>query len=285
MLATVMCQVTTTLQMENLDEKDINKILQEDFKKVTSVGLIYKYSDFNSAVNKILVENTLKFSNPTNYNDPFDCHESLIDFKPTKEIIHETLMSSPTGKHLPRQFRRKIERNATNATNLYRALVEERGKYKVSCFAESKENELLWGHYADKHNGICIGFEFSPVYEDKFQICPVRYLGKIVPIDGSSGKTKTILYWLTTKSTIWEYEQEFRAIMKAKNDTSSELVTFKPNVIKEVIFGCKVTEPQIKTTIKQIKGSHREYSKIKFTKMKINPSNFSLKEIEIVPGT
>lgn len=269
--------------MKILKNVDIKNILQEDFNKVVSLKTIYKYTDFDSALRKILIDNTLKFSQPTEYNDPFDCHESLINLKSTDKIVHEALMSSEIGFILTRKDRRIIKREISLGTNTASILLKEREKYKISCFAENNDSVLMWGHYADKHQGICIGFEFPPIYE-KFMLCPVKYIDKIIPIDGSSESIRTILYWLTTKSLTWKYEEEIRAILKTENKSSFELITINPQTVKEVIFGCKVSKSLIEKTIKTIKRCHKEYSKIKFKRMIINPENFSLKEVTIKPG-
>lgn len=29
----------------------------------------------------------------------------------------------------------------------------------ILCFSKTWKNPVLWGHYADKHKGICLGFE------------------------------------------------------------------------------------------------------------------------------
>src|SRR5215470_3036284 len=34
-------------------------------------------------------------------------------------------------------------------------------RYGVLCFSESKTDVLQWAHYADRHRGICLGFEVS----------------------------------------------------------------------------------------------------------------------------
>jgi hypothetical protein len=51
--------------MRNLDKNDIEWILREDLKRVLAAETFYKYSGFDTALDKILCEQTLKFSNPT----------------------------------------------------------------------------------------------------------------------------------------------------------------------------------------------------------------------------
>ena len=39
--------------------------------------------------------------------------------------------------------------------------------YGVICFSETYKNPALWGHYADKFMGMCLGYEFTRT--DKFR--------------------------------------------------------------------------------------------------------------------
>lgn len=32
-------------------------------------------------------------------------------------------------------------------------------KYGLLCFCETWQSPLLWNHYADRHKGICLGFD------------------------------------------------------------------------------------------------------------------------------
>ena len=43
------------------------------------------------------------------------------------------------------------------------------------CFSETWRSPLMWAHYADKHHGICLGFDIP---EDR--IHPVRYISRRV---------------------------------------------------------------------------------------------------------
>ena len=42
-------------------------------------NLLYKYLDINGAIMMLYYIN-LMYANATTFNDPFDCHPSLIDF-------------------------------------------------------------------------------------------------------------------------------------------------------------------------------------------------------------
>jgi hypothetical protein len=46
------------------------------------------------------------------------------------------------------------------------------------CFSESWDHLLMWSHYANKHQGICLGFDV----DDKF-VARVEYSDRRIPIE------------------------------------------------------------------------------------------------------
>jgi len=56
-------------------------------------------------------------------------------------------------------------------------------RYGVLCFSEDKTDVLQWAHYADRHRGICLGFDVSGVsYADATIMRRVRTSGKLDPV-------------------------------------------------------------------------------------------------------
>lgn len=51
---------------------------------------------------------------------------------------------------------------------------ESRG---ILCFSRGWYNPVLWSHYADKHRGICLGFDILEKYGQ-----PVRYSRSRLPV-------------------------------------------------------------------------------------------------------
>ena len=59
----------------------------------------------------------------------------------------------------------------------YRAFAREMAeKFGVICFSRSWHNPVLWSHYAEKHKGVCFGFDIP---DDV--LLPVRYTGARLP--------------------------------------------------------------------------------------------------------
>ena len=259
-----------------IEKSEIERLLRMGLFKVLTTDTFYHYTNYEVGIDEILINNTLQFSNPKVFNDPFDCNEKLLRIECSQELLTKTLAESTKG--LSRQQRREIKRKYENPKETQEAIKKEKNKYKLACFSESNNEILMWSHYADKHLGICIGFNFPHKYDEKFILCPVKYLNELKPIDGSTDVFRVILYWLTTKSIRWEYEHEIRAITKCKTTDNYELIKFEPKFIKEIIFGCNVTDKNISEGIKKIRRSGLNLDRIIIKRMRIDENNFLLKE-------
>lgn len=78
-------------------------------------------------------------------------------------------------------------------------------KYGLLCFCATWRSPLLWSHYADRHKGICLGFN---VRDDS--VAKVDYVEKRTPLrlPLTEDSMQRVLF---TKFTGWSYEQEWRA--------------------------------------------------------------------------
>jgi len=62
---------------------------------------------------------------------------------------------------------------------------EINAKTGLICFSKNWKNPLLWGHYADKHSGIALGFDIPDTL-----LLPVIYAPKLIKVsyDKKTGK-------------------------------------------------------------------------------------------------
>ncbi|HXN72747.1 MAG TPA: DUF2971 domain-containing protein [Candidatus Acidoferrales bacterium] len=77
-------------------------------------------------------------------------------------------------------------------------------RFGMICFSKRWSNPLLWSHYADKHRGICLGFDV-----DDRGLKPISYASrrprlKIPPTIEDMDRL------LFTKFQDWQYEEEWR---------------------------------------------------------------------------
>lgn len=263
-----------------LAKSELENIQREGLLKLLDGCRVYQYAPFDIALNEILMKQSLQFSNPMRFNDPFDCNERLLKIDFNEEIV-ENIIKGLSKKYCRSEIR-LLRRRLKVPLYQNQILREKRKEYKIYCFSEKNDEVLMWSHYAEKHQGISIGFDFPPHYEDHFILCPINYLEEITPIDGLVELNRGILYWLTTKSKRWEYEKEIRAITKSNRKEDYEYVNFDKKYIKEVIFGCNVEKKQIDNAKDLLWKNGFDLAQIEMKQMVIDESNFLLKERKLV---
>lgn len=88
------------------------------------------------------------------------------------------------------------------------------GKYGLLCFSADWTNPVLWGHYGDKHRGVCLGFN---VVRDLAE--EVLYENKRVVRDWEEAEQPDLLdaevrkALFRTKFASWSYEEEWRVVL------------------------------------------------------------------------
>ena len=259
------------------DKIDIENLMSLKIKELLQLDTIYQYMSSDVALNNVVPNQKFRFSDPLSFNDPFDCSVKLLKFTINPQKLDKNL--TKLKSRVSRAEYRETKRRLLDKSHQEKLFKEKRRNYKLSCFSKKNDDILMWSHYAEKHTGICIGFDFKKFDADKYILCPVNYIDKIKEFDGNLRFEKVIYYWLTTKSSIWEYEEEIRAIKFSPSNETYEFADFPKNSIKEIIFGCNVSRKVIQKMIYLIKT--HQINNIKLKQMKINDTNFKLEEIII----
>lgn len=208
-------------------------------------GIIYKYLSPEDGI-RTLSNSTIFLQNPSKFNDPFDCYEEVVQFPDAKQYATDLLLSGKTKvpKEMMRLARNQIGNNQIDVISPFKdSLTEMKDKIGISCFSKNFNNKLMWSHYGDKHNGICIGFEFQIITTDYF-IVLVDYVDKLEKANYRTDKEEMLKKWLYTKSSDWRYEEEVRLISLNKQG----VVKVAKKAFKHVVFGAK-SEPKFKNKI------------------------------------
>jgi hypothetical protein len=130
-------------------------------------------------------------------------------------------------------------------------------RFGMICFSEQWSSPLLWSHYAEKHRGMCLGFDV----EEQI-LKPVTYVGER-PNFEMPPTLENMKQLLFTKFEDWQYEEELRGWLSL--DTREDGHYFYPFDKKvklcEVIAGplCDVTE----ATIREALGDNHDVALIK----------------------
>lgn len=230
--------------------------------------VLYKYRPINKFTLDTLVSNQIYFSTPAKFNDPFDtkCSFSKTIEKASYDEAIKIFGSDAEDMHL---FKADGLINATTEE-----FIQELSQKGILSLCETKNNQLLWAHYAADHTGICIGFEVSNENSlgDSKHTHKVNYTESYPSISqrslGSPRHRKEAQHRvLHTKSKLWSYEQEWRCIYP-----EGDRVYDVPGRICEINFGCRTTTSD-KSLIKRILAG----SNLKFYQAEMKQNDFGLK--------
>jgi hypothetical protein len=122
--------------------------------------------------------------------------------------------------------------------------------YGMICFSKQWDNPLLWSHYAEKHHGLCLGFEV-----DENTLKAVTYVSDrpelVMPPTEES-----INQLLFTKFEDWKYEDEMRNWFRLDERVGDHyFYPFDEHIrLREIIAGplCKITEDEIRKALRDI---------------------------------
>lgn len=213
---------------------------------------------------------SIRFSNISEFNDPFEGRLNLTDeIKPH----YDYMRSSPDLSNKKEQIKEfeisDLKRIQTKITK------EINKKIGVYCLTTEPNNKLMWSHYADSHKGFCIEFDFNSeipcelpnrILKVKYQDHKMKYIRPPHSLD-------YIESILSTKDLIWKYENEYRALANIIN--SPNKVTFiDTKNIRRIIFGLNCRQINIDNVRKWI-HEHKAHHII-LSKISLSHSSFDI---------
>jgi len=223
--------------------------------------ILYKYQSFNREYLKpVLEDSRVWFGRPLLFNDPFDCFP-ILDMRHTAAQVRE-MRNKVVRRRMPGSSRAQRRRAYQDLVKVGRArFTDEDGKtswrgaletLRVLSLTQLPNHLLMWGHYADRHRGICLGFstEHAPFASAR----KVDYKEER-PVFRAFERGREALHQmlgtaLSTKAPHWEYEQEWRVI-------SLEALSpgrFEPAALKEVIVGAQTTSEDFEWLLTTVRG-------------------------------
>jgi hypothetical protein len=90
------------------------------------------------------------------------------------------------------------------------------------CFSRKWSNPVLWSHYADKHRGVCLGFEVSDCFAKPVEYLPRRLARETLQLVEGSLDKHSVERLLYAKYAHWRYEQEVRCFLSLGDEERDE---------------------------------------------------------------
>lgn len=244
---------------------------------------LYKYQPYSSYAFESLVQQKLWISNPDDFNDPFDSKVRIPEIT-SVDKIYDTIIAAYKRNgiknwKLPALQEPKTEEESRELAEYAKDVIERviRG-VGVYSLTSSKDDVLMWAHYADSHRGFVIGFDMSKLktytnmevvevqYDDQYpEMCETE----LVDYDKTSDYLRKLA---SRKGKQWKYENEWRLIFPFNN----LLLPFPMQPI-EIIFGYKMQESHRNTLFQLITNI---YGNLEFSTAK--PKKFKF-ELDIHP--
>lgn len=214
-------------------------------------------------IKSVILENRLYFSNPHEFNDPWDCRPCFSKAKfdhPDVREAHINYAVDLMRRHykipeeelirraaIMREDRKFLEKRADELTHALGIAI--RHNYRVYCLSSVADSFLMWAHYTRSHKGICLGFSTrSEIFSGALE---VNYGVEYPEIDlTDSDDMQNLVKILLTKAEGWSYEKEFRLIAKEGESENFLVVNngfleFDARDLKTIIVGCLMSEETI----------------------------------------
>lgn len=282
---------------------------------------LFKYKTFSPDSMELILADYLYFANPSKFNDPLDCKVSIDDdindesqlrsilsnlykinaerklndsarslrYKGPKTLEKISTLSQSEAERLVSEIYDNFDFFDDKSASINQALANSIGNVILSGYskgilslAENSDCPLMWAHYANNHEGLCLGYKI-----------PDKVKAKIHPINYSSNrreiKTSQIIKMLNNdntarreiedaiflrKATPWGYEKEWRMISNVGLQNATIYLS-------EIIFGLRCKDTTMYSVMKSLQGRSIE---VKFYKMVEVSKSFTLAKEEITFG-
>jgi hypothetical protein len=221
------------------------------------------------------------FSQPAQFNDPFDCAYNVVLSELNTADCIEFLKDASDGR-FNETNPSKLSDEALHqqvADGMKAAVAQGLSAIRgICCFSEVHNNPLMWGHYSDGHRGFCLEFDTTsdPLfkktkrvrYSTTFPVVSIKSLRK--------AEYEQILDLVLTKAKCWEYEKEWRVL----HNQCDLLFGYERSSLSAVYFGAKMPEDQM-----HMLASLMERTDTKLYRMRASKSSFELvaEEISFTP--
>ena len=166
-----------------------------------------------------------------------------------------------------------FDKNEELCRSTFVEIIEKlRSQSLIGSLTTENNNILMWSHYGDKHEGICVEYEFNEdkdlldvSYTDDINnfdlytvlqyIIPAKYFGVSETKEMDSRCVNACYLPFLKKLKCWSYEKEVRMIFNLNNTSKLEQengIWFYPSVkVKSIYLGCKMNNSVAKTILEK----------------------------------
>jgi hypothetical protein len=239
---------------------------------------LYHYEPFKpNYLTDILTNRRVHCSDLKALNDPWDCRpwfdDSALNNSELIEGLIQWLFSfTPTAPVSEAEIR--STQNVLRTNKEYRHGILERfsedflkmipNRWRIYCLTPVSDSTLMWSHYADNHQGVCLEFSVDdPLFGFAQEVTYLSSYPRWAPHSLMYSDQPSVLL---TKSDDWQYEREYRIIglvegvvrptvQKHPLILSGEFLRFGKGALQAIITGCEANREEIQAAAQAIDPS------------------------------
>ncbi|MGO4278190.1 DUF2971 domain-containing protein [Cupriavidus sp. RAF20_2] len=208
---------------------------------------LYKYrTPIESKLRPFLIDSELFLSSRDQFNDPFDARANVVISKDgaartawAKALAKRNGLDQKKRAHLI-----QIAQDPLRAQeHVERQFAENLGEAGIFSFAGDPRDILMWSHYAQNHEGVCLRFEIAVDRDNLLAALPVEYTETYPLVEYMvEGSAQATLMALLRKAPHWRYEKERRIVVAGK---AHHFVPYRASALTHVVYGCNAKEESI----------------------------------------
>ena len=137
--------------------------------------------------------------------------------------------------------------------------------FAITCFSKKSDEILMWSHYANKHTGFCVEYDFSKCtnWAALITLFPVIYSKsrphfpmsifeqsnnfKDITVKEDNDSIISLIRLLLIKSDIWRYEEEWRIIGLQNQLIDKHLLEL--DIVTKIYLGANISEKNEKEIV------------------------------------
>jgi hypothetical protein len=221
------------------------------------IPILYKYKPIDKYLHRAIESASIFCCHQSKLNDIFEARyqfsdDYLFNFlsKVTSTVINDIQKLSGKNvlcEHHQREFTRKMMGSDWWMDGFFSEFLYKDLGVGIGSFTRIKDNDVMWGHYADSFQGVCLEFDFNLSVNLLQKFHPVTYSDQLIIIENQD----MVLDAALRKKEKWKYEEEWRTL----TFPGEAELPFKKESLIGIYFGANANQEKKENLIRLLRDN------------------------------